>query len=348
MARLLLDYCSTYAVGIRRRFERWFAGFGLLLEEFEYNMKPLWFSICVVAGLALLAGGLLIPVHLRAVDAGVIQLAGRNGYTLSEPQPTIEPDLSSSRPQPVIRGSLDTEIKSDLAAGNLGVVQVLVQAAALANLPGSGPWGVAVTNAIRQNPESFFWGNSVRVENIFGDRADAAQLSGQTLTAFIVRRENREAALGHLRNSQIPAIQELLRSRSLTGTVLFPSPQSSAGQAYDTAVAITGLLLENDSLTPELKDSLTTFTAAANAGQGSQPMELVLMDLMSLGQRFNWDQLTALAGRIQHPETLHELTEQVRSVNGELPVLYAAVVLSGRPEDVTKYVTDFKDTAFKD
>ncbi len=312
-------------------------------------MKRVWlFIVICIAGLALLACGLLIPAHLRAVDAGVIRVAGRNGYTPSGQQLAAQPDLSSSRPQLIIGGSLDNEIKAKTASGNLGVAQLLVQAACLADLPGSGQLGVSVTNAIRQNPDAFFWGPWARVENLFDDRASLTEQKAQTVTAFMVQQKNCEAALVHLQGSQIPAVQELLRSRSLSNTVLFPSPQSSAGQVYDTAVAISGLLLENGLLSPELKESLTTFTAAANAGQGSQPMELVLMDLMSLGQRLNWDQLTAFVGQIQNPETLHELTEQARSVNGELPVLYAAVELSGQPADVAQYVTNFKDTGFKD
>jgi hypothetical protein len=72
------------------------------------------------------------------------------------------------------------------------------------------------------------------------------------------------------------------------------------------------------------------------------------MDFMSLGQRFNWDQLTAFVSQIQSPETLHQLTDQVRTADQKLPVLYAAVELSGQPADVARYVTDFKPTAFQD
>jgi len=35
------------------------------------------FCVCAILGLLMLACGLLIPAHLRAVDAAVIQKAGR-------------------------------------------------------------------------------------------------------------------------------------------------------------------------------------------------------------------------------------------------------------------------------
>jgi hypothetical protein len=164
----------------------------------------------------------------------------------------------------------------------------------------------------------------------------------------MVRQKNREAALAHLHDSPNPAVQELLRSRALSNTVLFPSPQSAAGQVYDTAVALSGLLVDSGSLSASLKQNVSALAAAANDGDNSEPLEQVLMDLMSLGQRFNWDQLTAFLAQIQSPATLHQLTDQVRNVNTELPVLFAAVQLSAQPEAVTKYVTNFKQTGFPD
>jgi hypothetical protein len=290
----------------------------------QFEMKWMWFLVCFVAGLALLACGLLIPIHLRAVDAGLVQTAGKNGSTLP------------------------AQIRALTGKSNLGAAQILVQAAGAAKIPESDQLGATVTNLIRQNPEAFFWGNALRVENLFGDHLDPAEQNTQTFTTFIVQRSNREAALAHLRDSPTPAVQELLRTRSLNNTVLFPSPQSAAPQAYETALSVCGLLLDNGSLTASLKNDISTLAAAANSGNGSEPLEQVLMDLMSLGQRFNWDQLTAFVAQIQSPETLHQLTDQVRTVNTELPVLYAAVQLSGDPADVTRYVTDFKETAFPD
>jgi len=44
----------------------------------------LWFLACVTLGLVMLVCGLLVPVHLRAVDVSVIQRAGRNTPVLIE------------------------------------------------------------------------------------------------------------------------------------------------------------------------------------------------------------------------------------------------------------------------
>ena len=69
---------------------------------------------------------------------------------------------------------------------------------------------------------------------------------------------------------------------------------------------------------------------------------------MSLGQRFNWDQLVAFTGRIEDAGTLHSLADQVRDAGSQLPVLFSAVVLSGKPQAVARYLADFDQTGLTD
>ncbi len=151
-----------------------------------------------------------------------------------------------------------------------------------------------------------------------------------------------------LRASTSPTVQELLRCRGLTGTTLFPPSQSASGQAFDVAVTICGLLVEEGRLTTGLGDNIFKLASAANHGGSSQPLEQVLMDFMSLGRRFNWDQLVAFTGRIEDAGTLHALADQVRDAGGQLPVLFSAVALSGKPAAVAKYVAHFDKTGLTD
>jgi len=75
-------------------------------------MRWLCFLICAALGLALLACGLLVPMHLRAVDAGVLERAGRNGPALLEEGKTLAGEQK------------------------LGTAQMLMQAAHLEAFPG--------------------------------------------------------------------------------------------------------------------------------------------------------------------------------------------------------------------
>ena len=98
-------------------------------------MRWLWFLICAVFGLALLAGGLLVPMHLRAVDAGVLERAGRNGPALLEQGRTLAGEQ------------------------RLGAAQMLVQAARLEAFPGWDRLDQRIATQARQNPSALTWGN---------------------------------------------------------------------------------------------------------------------------------------------------------------------------------------------
>ena len=278
-----------------------------------------WFWLCIVFGLLLLGCGLLVPAHLRAVDASVVLSAGRTGDALLE------------------------RAKILVDADRLGAAQLLVSAARTAEMPGWDRLGESLTNRATQNPGALFWGNDEGAKNLFN-----AQTAGDSFSSFIVQQENREAALAHLNNSTSSAVQELLRCRALNHTVLFPPSSSVAGQAFDAVVAECGLLLDGHRLTPALSGQIQQLAEQANHGGGSQPLEQVLMDFGSLGERLNWDQLTAFVGEISDPDVLHQLAAQMINAGDRLPVLFAAVQLSGQPAAVAGYAAKFPKTGLQD
>ncbi|MFZ0825919.1 MAG: hypothetical protein WAO02_00715 [Verrucomicrobiia bacterium] len=280
----------------------------------------LWVLICTVSGLLLLLCGLLVPVHLRAVDVSVIQRAGRDTPALTAQ------GLSLVNQQ------------------NLGAAWLYLQAAQTEGIPGRDNLALAVTNALRQNPDWFAWGSNNRLERLLGGDAS----SSETFTENIVRRANREVALEVLQGSPNPTVRELLRCRELADTVFFEPSQSASGQAFDVAVTICGLLLVEGRLPTELGDDVYKLASTANRNGKSPGMEQILMDLMSLGQRFNYDQLVAFTGRIEDAGTLHSLADQVRNAGSQLPVLFSAVVLSGRPDAVARYLAHFEQTGMAD
>ncbi len=294
-----------------------------------------FFLSCAILGLGMVICGLLVPMHLRAVDATVVEKAGRNTATLVE------------------RGlALVNERK-------LGAAQLLLQAAHQEGVPDCEKLGLAVTHLTKQHPELQVLGApGPRDDKLFSKNAEAGRPrlpqtgarsnTNLPFTELVVRLENRERVLELLRGSTHPGVQELLRCRALTKTVLFPSSQSASGQAFDAAIAVCGLLLEDGHLTPGLSNAVVTLAAEANRGGDSQPFEDLLMNVMSLGQRFNWGQLVLFLERIDDAGTLRLLANQVRNADGQLPVLFSAVQLSGQPADVAKYLLNFGPTGLKD
>jgi hypothetical protein len=88
--------------------------------------------------------------------------------------------------------------------------------------------------------------------------------------------------------------------------------------------------------------------ATSHLSGDPQRLEQVLLDLMSLGQRFNWGELAAFVGQIQDPETLRLLANLVRRNEGQLPLVFAAVQLSGKPAQVAAYLMNFSRSGVKD
>ena len=167
-------------------------------------------------------------------------------------------------------------------------------------------------------------------------------------TEFIVRSDNRGRKRWNCwQASSNPLVQALLHFRSLTNTVLFPPSSSTSGQALDAAISICGLLTEAGHLSIGLSNAVLALATDANRAGNPQPLEQVLMDLMSLGQRFNWGQLATFVEQINDAETLRVLSNLVRQGEG-VPVLYSAVCLTGNAAGVAKYLTNFSETGLND
>jgi len=286
--------------------------------------RAFWILLCAIFGLMMLALGLLVPAHLRAVDRSVIEAAGRNTPTLTD------------------RGLALVQRK------NLGAAQLLSQVAEARRMPERERLSAAVDQLMSQQPDLITLGDDEPgLKILFGiDRVPLTSKSGP-ITDFLVRRENRQRALDLLRASANPVVQELLRFQVRTNTAIFSPSTSASGQALDTAVAICGLLLERGRLTSSLSNAVLVLAADANSGRDSMPLEQVLLDLMSAGQRFNWGQLVEFVGGIEDVETLRRLTVVVRK-GEDLPTLFSAMQLSRRPAEVAQYLMNFSQTGLRD
>src|SRR5262249_40821328 len=141
----------------------------------------------------------------------------------------------------------------------------------------------AVEQLSQQHPSWVVWGGpEPQFESIFDKESGLRSPGLAPFTEYVIRLENRERVLGILSVSRRAGVQELLKVRGLTNTVLFPPSSSAAGQALDAALSICGLLMEGDHLNDGLSNQVFSFATSANHGGSSQALEQVLLDLMSL------------------------------------------------------------------
>jgi hypothetical protein len=113
-------------------------------------------------------------------------------------------------------------------------------------------------------------------------------------------------------------------------------------------LSVCGLLLSEGRLRGTVSNSVLALAQSANRGSGSQPLEELLLDIMSLGQRFNWGQLSSFLGKVEDTQSLRLLANIARTKEEQLPVLFAAALLSGQPGDVGRYVMNYSKTGLKD
>ncbi len=270
--------------------------------------------------------GWLIPAHLRALDYSIMDRAGSGTLSL---------------------GAEGHALLQDKAGNMLGAAQLLLEAARQEGVstPATEKLATEVADLAGKYPSWVVWG--CREPGFRGDPADDPKPGNDAFTDYVVRLDNRDRLINRLGASRQAAVQELLRVRAITNTVLLPPSQSTAGQALDAAICVCGLLLDGRHLSTSFSNTVSELSAKANRGD-SEPLEQTLIDLMSLGQRLNWGQLVVFVSSIQDAETLRRQAHLIRLADQALPELFAAVHLSGQPEAVADYVMTYSRSGLKD
>jgi hypothetical protein len=279
-------------------------------------------AFCIADAALLLLCGWLVPSHLCAVDVAVIQRAGEDSSSLAGHGLALVRD------------------------GRVDAARLLLQMVQRNHLPGADKLSQAVPSPSAQAPVTS------QIAHLLNNGSDAAGVTNgysQPVTDSVIRLENRDRVIAFLQANRSSAVRELMRCRDLTNTVLFSPSSSPSGQAFDAALSVCGLLLEEDVLAAGLRDALVQRAAAANRGGDSEPLEQVLLDMMSLGQRLNWEQLVVFVHRMEDAQTLDRLAVEMRNVGAtNLPLLFAAVELSQEPGAVMAYLGQFSQTGLAD
>jgi hypothetical protein len=283
----------------------------------------IYFTGMVVLGLLLIACGLIIPAHIRAVDATVLRAAGSRTPSLTELAAQF---LKETQPGPA---------------------NLLLQVAKQEGLTDRNQATEASAELASRQPLLRFWGGPEPRLQAFADLPKPSA-PNEPFTDFVVRTENRTRALSILQGSPAPGVKELLRCRNLTNTVLFPPSRTSSGQAFDTAIAVSSLLLVEDRLNPAFSNQLVTLAFRVNRGENPHRLEQALLDIMSLGQRLNWGQLAVLMQRVGDLETVRHFAGLLRKTEADLPSLYSAALVCGDAGLVTRYAMQFGDTGTRD
>jgi hypothetical protein len=288
-------------------------------------MRKIWLTLCLLGGALLLGCALLVPAHFRAVDAAAVEGAGQKlagGTTLIGEGLTF------------------------VSVEKVGPARMLLRVAQSESVAKSDVLARGVAQFAQENPSLVALGGTTPLL----DKTDLAPNAKepQPIIEVLARRTAREKTLALLQQSRRPGVQTILRNRQLTNTVHFPSATTSSGQALDAAILTAGLLYQGDYFTPSFRDAFDGLAIMANRGSSSDSLELVYLDLLSLGKRLDWVSLTELMKQVNDLNTLRELAEAMRANEEAVPHIYSAAVLSGHAGGVAKYLTKFSETGLSD
>lgn len=290
-------------------------------------MRKFWLSLCLIIGALLLSCALLVPAHFRAVDAAVLERAGK-GKPGAAAQTIIEEGVTF------------------LSVEKLGPAHMLLRVAQTENVPRSDMLASRIEQFVRDNPSLVALGGATplfeKIEIV------PSSSEPQPIIDVLSRRAAREKALSVVQQSRRPGVQQVLRNRNLTNTVHFPPATSSSGQALDAAIISAALLYQGDYFTPAFRDAFEWLAMQANRGEDPASLELVYLDLLSVGRRLDWVSLTELMKRIDGIATLRSIAESMRANEDHSASIFAAVVLSERARDVAKYLATFPKTGLND
>jgi hypothetical protein len=287
--------------------------------------RVVWFIICTLVGLELVVWGLLVPSHLWAVDASVLDLMG--GASVS----------------------LTAEGTSLVNQGKAGTARMLLAVAEQTEAPGRDKLAASVKASEEAQPRSRVWGGTaLYLERVFEKQPATTNLQSQPIIDLLIQDDARETLTEALQLSRRPGVQEILQTRELTNTVFFPPAKSASGLPLEATITLTALLLQQDHFSTGLRNSLQGLVSTANRGGAVQPLEEVYLDLLALGKRLNWVQLVDLVRLLPDARALQEVANLAREKESHWPLFYSAIHISASPHLVAQYVGLFPRTGVRD
>jgi hypothetical protein len=277
--------------------------------------KPLPWLAPVLGGVLVGLAAWLLPASLRSVSPSLLRAAGN--YT---------PSVAGFGEQLVEQEKLGAAALVLQAARNLGDRQAPALEAALqqqtARQPTLAAWG----------------GWDAFLDPIFNLRSDSGHAGSTPVLTFFLPAQARASLHATLDRSGSLGVQDLLRLRSVPGTGRFVPVDRPGGQPLDATFLLAAALYQAGHLSDPLQRHLRDLAEVAQERRQLGELEPVLLDLLSLGRRFDWGQLSELVHRTEDVATLDEFARLARVAPDQLPQFYAAALMGDSADHVAAYL----------
>ena len=274
----------------------------------------LWLGL----GLGLLVLAWLLPVNVKSLNTSLLREAGRDTPTVAD----FGRDL--------------------LELDKPGPATLVLEAARKTGDPGAAALGSAMAGFAEKHRDMMPWGGwDVALEPLLVGRNAASSTDSQPVLRFMVTQLARDNLRRYLAVSRLPAVQTLLQTATLTTTQRFVPASRPGGQPLDAVILLTAYLWQTEHLSPSLQREVRTLAENAMANGQMGELEDFYLDILTLGQRLNWIQLSELLRTTGSLGTVGQFAHLARVAPEHLPVIYTAALMTKSADRVAHYLITF-------
>ncbi|MCC5025462.1 MAG: hypothetical protein J6386_22950 [Candidatus Synoicihabitans palmerolidicus] len=268
-----------------------------------------------LGGLALAGAAWMLPVNLLALPTALLREAGLGTPTVSD----LGRDL--------------------LGREKLGPAALILKAAQAVADEGAPDLALAWEEEVARQPALVPWGGwDPFLEPLFNRTETQGRTASTPVLAVFVTREARAALAGFLSNSRSAGVRTLVELRQIDRTQQFVPATRPGGQALDATILMTALLYQGEHLSDSLQREVRRMAEAAVVADDLVGIEPFLLDLLSLGKRLDWIQLTEFSRLTDSAQTLREFAHLSRLAADDLAILYAAALAADSADEVAGYL----------
>ena len=279
----------------------------------------------VLLGVIVAIAAWLLPANLRSVSPALLRAAGAG-----------TPSLGSYG-----RDLVDAE--------KIGSAALVLAAARLTDDPRAPALATALQQFARDQPALVAWGGwDPFLDPLFNLRSDSGRRESTPVLTFFITEKARLALREYLAKSGSPGVRAILAARELTATGRFVPANGAGGQPLDALILLTALAYQGGHLSSPLQRELRALADTAATKKELGELEPFFIDLLSLGRRLDWTQLTELLRRAENAKTVGEYAHLARVAPDQLPLIYSAALFSGSADRVAIYLIQYGKAGLED
>jgi hypothetical protein len=276
-----------------------------------------WWLPGLAAGCVLLVLAWLLPVNVKSLNPALLREAGRNTPTVA---------------------GFGREL---LQLDKPGPAALVLEAARTIGDSGAAALEAAYADFARQHREMMAWGGwDIALEPLLGSRSPAASPDSQPVLTMMATQQARDNLRRYLGVSRLPGVQTLLKTAACS-TQRFVPANRPGGQPLDAVILLTSYLWQTEHLSSGLQREVRAQAEAAVQSGHMGQLEDFYLDVLTLGRRLNWVQLSELLRTTGSLGTVGQFAHLARVAPQHLPVIYTAALMTKSADGVARYLITY-------